>query len=99
MADLLISSEAEADLDEVWLHIAKESQSIERAESFLDRFTIFFSQLCKNPYMGRRREELRPGYRSFPIGDYIVFYRVTGAGDILLLRVIHGRRDLEQIFT
>jgi len=99
MADLLISPEAEADLDGVWLYIARESQSIQRAEQFLDRFTVFFSKLARNPYLGRPRDDLRAGYRGFPIGEYVVFYRLTEANEILVLRVIHGRRDLEQIST
>ena len=68
MADLHISSEAEADLDEIWLYVAKESHSIEHAELFLDRFAVFSSQLVKNPYLGRQRDDLRPSYRSFPVG-------------------------------
>jgi toxin ParE1/3/4 len=98
MADLHISSEAEADLDEIWLYVAKESQSIEHAELFLDGFAVFFSQLVKNPYLGRQRDDLRPGYRSFPVGSYVVFYRLVAAEEILVLRVIHGKRDLEEIF-
>ena len=99
MADLLISPQAEMDLDQIWLYIAKESQSIERAERFLDRFTTFFSRLARNPYLGRQRDDLRPGYRSFPIGSYVVFYRLVAAEEILVLRVIHAKRDLEEIVT
>ena len=99
MADLHISLEAEADLDDIWLYVAKESQSIEPAELFLDRFAVFFSRLAQNSYLGRRRDEIRPGYRSFPIGSYVVFYRLLPAEEILVLRVIHAKRDLEEIFT
>ena len=91
--------EAEADLDDIWLYIATESQSIEPAQLFLDRFAVFFSRLARKPYLGRRRDEIRPGYRSFPVGSYVVFYRLVAAEEILLLRVIHGKRDLEEIFT
>jgi plasmid stabilization system protein ParE len=62
-------------------------------------FTVFFSKLARNPYLGRSRDDLRAGYRGFPIGEYVVFYRLTEANEILVLRVIHGSRDLEQIFT
>ncbi|MGO9271591.1 MAG: type II toxin-antitoxin system RelE/ParE family toxin [Terriglobia bacterium] len=98
MADLLISPQAEMDLDQIWLYIAKESQSIERAERFLDRFTTFFSRLARNPYLGRQRDDLRPGYRSFPLGDYVILYRLTGAEEIMVLRVVHGSRDLGGLF-
>ncbi len=99
MADLHISLEAEADLDDIWLYVAKESQSLEPAGLFLDRFATFFSRLAQNPYLGRRRDELRPGYRSFPIGSYVFFYRLVAAEEILVLRVIHAKRDLEEIVT
>src|SRR5208282_1257453 len=99
MADLHISSEAEADLDAIWLYVAKESQSIEHAELLLDRFAVFFSWLAKNPYLGRQRDEIRPGYRSFPVGSYVVFYRLVAAEEILVLRVIHSDRDLGEILT
>ena len=98
MADLLISPQAEMDLDQIWLHIARESQSIERAEHFLDRFATFFSRLARNPYLGRQREDLRPGYRSFPLGDYIILYRLTEAEEVKVLRVVHGSRDLDGLF-
>src|SRR2546428_3625134 len=32
---------------------------------------------AENPYLGRRRDDLRPGYRSFPVSDYVVIYRVA----------------------
>jgi len=48
--------------------------------------------------MGRSRDkDLRPGLRSFPIGNYLVIYRVKGE-DVLILHVAHGRRDLETLF-
>ena len=98
MPDLLISPEAEADLDEIWLYIAKESQNAQRADTFLDRFAALFLRLAENPYLGRRRDELRPGYRSFPVGEYLVFYRVAGNDQIVVLRIIHGSRDIPSFF-
>ncbi len=67
-------------------------------EVFLDRFTAFFVHLRENPFMGRRRDDLRPGYRSFPVGDYVVIYRLAGKEEILVLRIIHGSRDIPSLF-
>ena len=48
--------------------------------------------------MGRRRDEdLRPGLRSFPVGEYVIIYRVE-AEDVLILHVIRGSRDIEALF-
>jgi hypothetical protein len=43
MADLRISAEAEADLDDIWLYVATEGQNAQRADYLLDRFAVFFS--------------------------------------------------------
>jgi len=49
------------------------------------------------PEAGRRREDIAPGVRSFPVKSYVIFYR-QGAGQIQVLRVLHGRRDVPRLF-
>lgn len=46
--------------------------------------------------MGRSRDELRAGYRSFPVGQYLILYRV-GEKAVEIMHVLHGRRDLRSI--
>jgi len=43
-----------------------------------------------------RRDDLRPGIRSIPVGEYVIFYRRDGE-DVLVLHVLHGRRDIGSI--
>jgi toxin ParE1/3/4 len=40
---------------------------------------------------------LAPGLQSFPFGRYIIFYRPV-ANAIEIVRVLHGARDIENIF-
>jgi toxin ParE1/3/4 len=47
--------------------------------------------------MGRNRDELFPGDRSFPIGRHLIFYRPI-ANDIEVIRVIDGARNLSELF-
>ena len=48
--------------------------------------------------MGRARDEdLRPGVRSVPAGEYVIFYRVREQ-DVRILHVLHGRRDIQTFF-
>jgi toxin ParE1/3/4 len=89
---------AESDLDDIWLYVAKESSSIEIANRLIDTITDRFLTLARFPYMGRSREEdLGPGYRSLPVGEYVILYCVENE-DVLVLRVVHGRRRLEALF-
>jgi toxin ParE1/3/4 len=54
--------------------------------------------LSRPPHIGRRRDDdLRPGLRSFSVGDYVVIYGVEN-NDVLILHVVHGRRDIEALF-
>ncbi|MGH9397231.1 MAG: type II toxin-antitoxin system RelE/ParE family toxin [Terriglobia bacterium] len=99
MTALRISPEAEADLDDVWLYMARESQSVDRADHFLDCFSTFFLRLAENPYLGRRRDDLRRAYRSFPVGDYLVIYRVPANEEVLILRIIRGSRDIQSLLV
>ena len=62
----------------------------------MDSLTTRFSLLGTHPRAGRRRDDLWPGMRVFPVGDYVVLYRVEGT-DVLILRVVRGSRDLEAL--
>jgi toxin ParE1/3/4 len=76
-----LAPEAEAELDDIWYYIAKESGSIEIADRLIDALTDRFFLLATYPHVGRRRDEdLRPGLRSFPVGEYVIIYRAEGEG-------------------
>lgn len=88
---------ADSDLDDIWYYIAKESGSIETAERFIASLTDRFYLLAENPYIGRSSEELRPGLRSFPFGQYLIIYRIKDE-DVVILHIFHGSRDIESFF-
>jgi len=90
--------EAEAELDDIWYYMAKESGSIEIADRVIDSVTDRFRLLARFPQMGRRRDEdLRSGLRSFVVGEYVIIYRAEDE-DVLVLHVIRGSRDLRALF-
>jgi plasmid stabilization system protein ParE len=53
----------------------------------------------EHPYSGRSRSEIRPSLRSIATKPYAVFYRVTNDGVAEVVRVIDGRRDIDEIFA
>jgi toxin ParE1/3/4 len=92
-----IAAEVEAELDEIWSYIASESSSPEAANRLIDSLTDRFFALSNHPYLGRRRDhDLRPGLRSLSVGAYIILHRIEGR-DVLILHVLHGRRDLKTL--
>ena len=95
MSQLRISPRASLDLIEIWSYIADDS--VANADAFIDKIYETMQLLARQPGSGRHREELVPGIQSFPFGRYIIFYRVA-ASAIEIVRVLHGARDIENIF-
>ncbi len=88
-----LAPQASAELDDIWLDIARGSGSIERADRVVDRITRRFHLLATHPHIGRERSDLRPGLRGFPVDTTIILYRIVGE-DVLILHVLDGRRDI-----
>jgi plasmid stabilization system protein ParE len=92
-----LAPEAEAELDDIWYYVAKESGSIEIADRLIDSIAERFYLLASHPHIGRERDaDLRPGLRSFAVGQYVIIYRID-AKDVLILHVFRGSRDIEAL--
>lgn len=95
MRRVLRSRLAGDDLLEVWLHLAKRDELA--ADRLIDRIESVCLKLATSPGLGRSRDELARGLRSFPVGRYVIFYRPCRGG-IEVARVLHGARDLDLLF-
>ena len=95
MATYRLTRRARQDVIEIWQRIAEDNEPA--ADRFIDRLIQHFQLLGDNPRAGRCRDELRLGYRSFPVGNYLIFYRIMEPG-VAVIRVVHGRRDLDTLF-
>lgn len=84
--------QADRDLDEIWLYIAMDN--IAAADTLLDRIGQRCHLAAKQTMMGRARPELAPNLRSFPVGNYVVFY-VPQPDGIAVVRVLHSARDVQ----
>jgi toxin ParE1/3/4 len=86
-----LTRRARRDVLHIWRYIAEDSEAA--ADRFIDRLLHHFRILGDVPQAGRQRDEIRPGYRSFPVGDYLIFYRVREPG-VQIMHIVHGRMDL-----
>jgi toxin ParE1/3/4 len=94
---LLRSPQADSDLDDIWYYVAARSGSMEIADQLIDSITGRFLLLATFPHAGRARDrDLRPGLRSFAVGEYLIVYRVHGE-DVLILRALRGSRNIEAL--
>jgi toxin ParE1/3/4 len=89
-----LAPQARAELGHIWMYIAEENGSVAAADAVIDAITERFYLLSQYPRMGRSRDDLRPGLRSFTVGQYVIVYTVAD-GDVEVLHVFHGRQDIE----
>jgi toxin ParE1/3/4 len=82
---------ANRDLVEIWGYIAEDNEAA--ADRLLERVDAVLRMWSQRPKAGRERPELVPGLRSFPVGNYILFYIPLPNG-IELVRVLSGYHDI-----
>ncbi|MEL6445864.1 MAG: type II toxin-antitoxin system RelE/ParE family toxin [Bacteroidota bacterium] len=93
---MLFLPAAEADLEEVWQYVADAGGSAPRADAYVRRLYDTMVLLAEHPMMGRTRDELRPGLRSFPAERYVIYYEPLDDGEgVLIARVLRGERDVQ----
>lgn len=48
-----------------------------------------------NPEIGRACDEVREGYRKFPHGAHIIYYKVPTTEELLIVRILHTTMDVD----
>ena len=95
MGIYFVSPQAAQDLQDI--HDYLFANNPDTADKFLDSITQKFEMLTNFPNMGRKRDELLSALRSFPVDDYLIFYRQIEE-EIEIVRVVSGYRDLDALF-
>jgi toxin ParE1/3/4 len=91
---LLRTSQADLDLIDIWTYISLFNP--QAADNLLDLLDQKSAALAENPYLGMARGDLAKGIRHFPVGDYLILYRVIDDG-VEVVRYVHGRRRLRDL--
>jgi toxin ParE1/3/4 len=84
---------ARSDLEAIWVYTA-EHWGVERAERYLQGLFDCFGELAANPGLGRERDDVKAGYRSFPHGRHMVFYLMV-SGSIEVIGIVHQSADID----
>lgn len=90
MGNIVTTPSAELDLAEMWHFIAIDNDKA--ADRLIDSIRDTLRRLADHPGMGTMRPELGSVIRSYPVGNYLLFYQRIEGG-IELVRVIHGARN------
>ena len=95
MSSFRILPRAGLDIEEIGLYIAQDSP--DAAMRIANRLYELFQVVAENPMMGQSQDDLALGLRSFPTGNYLIFYRPIENG-IEVVRVLNASRDIGSLF-
>jgi toxin ParE1/3/4 len=90
----LLRPRAQRDLEEIWEYSAAK-WGVDQAEAYIRQIQRTLHLLADEPRLGRSCDNIRPGYRKYPSGSHLVFYRILDHG-IDVVRILHQRMDVEQ---
>jgi toxin ParE1/3/4 len=96
MAGYDLTEQAVSDLREI-ARYTKREWGKEQARRYREELELSLQKLSLSPNIGRGREEIAPGVRSFRVAMHIAFY-TQRRGGITILRLLHPSRDIEREF-
>jgi toxin ParE1/3/4 len=89
-----LSPRAQADLDEIWDY-TEDCWGLDQAETYTRQLWKDIAIVANRPSLGRECNEVRRGYRMYPSGSHVLFYRQ--AADVIdVVRILHERMDYER---
>ncbi|MSP00179.1 MAG: type II toxin-antitoxin system RelE/ParE family toxin [Acetobacteraceae bacterium] len=91
-----ISPRARRDIEEIWAHTGKH-WGTDQAEFYTRQIGRDIARVAEQPAIGRACPEVRAGYRKYPSGSHVLFYRLIEGG-IDVVRILHERMDFGRHF-
>ena len=89
-----LTRSAQADLKSI-ARYTQERWGVRQRNTYLKEVDQVCRTLAKNPLMGRSCDDIREGYRKFPHGSHVIFYKQLGEDELLIVRILHGTMDVE----
>ncbi len=90
-----LSQQAEKDLEDIWVYLTQQDELL--ADKQIAQILNRLPMLSQYPNMGKQREDILVGLRSFPIKPYVIFYNKISDG-IEVIRILHQSRDVDAEF-
>ena len=94
MKRYILSPEAKTDIVNIRKYTTRQWGKVQ-TEKYTSRLRDRMRWLADNPMLGRSRDKIKEGYRSFNESSHIIFYRVAGS-TIEIIGIPHQDMDIEQ---
>ena len=97
MARFRVSIEAQADLRKISRYTGH-NWGLEQRNIYLDKLKLACLRISDYHSIGQPCDHIREGYRYFPVGSHLVFYRVATDDVIEIIRILHKSNLVGSVF-
>jgi toxin ParE1/3/4 len=94
MSGYVLSPRAKADLDDIWDYTER-NWGAEQAKAYIRLIGAAIQTLATSPARGKACDHIREGYRKYPAGSHVVFFRLTDGGSNVV-RIPHRRMGFDR---
>ena len=93
MCSFNLTNKAKNDLRKIAVFTEKTWGKAQR-NHYLKQFDDTFHLLAENPLSGVECSYIKNGYRKFPQGSHVIFYKRADKNEILIIRILHKHMDV-----
>ncbi|QTR50437.1 type II toxin-antitoxin system RelE/ParE family toxin [Candidatus Thiothrix anitrata] len=90
-----LSPLAVEDLKGIWRY-GTATWGLTKAEQYGEKLLDAFDFLAENPNAGQPINHIRTGYKRYPVGAHLIFYRLGLSSSVEIIRILHQSMDSEQ---
>lgn len=94
MKSFLLTYKAKSDLQTIALYTEK-NWGREQRNLYIKQFDDAFHMLAEAPLAGKSCDYIKSGYRKFPQGSHIIFYKAGVNSAIDIIRILHKQIDVD----
>jgi len=92
-----LSKKAFSDLIKIGKYTTKLWGKAQR-DAYLKQISDCFTKLSENPNLGLKCDYVRKGYKKFPQGSHMIYYRLNSEKVIEIIRILHKSMDVNSKF-
>ena len=94
MKAFALTHKAKEDLYSIALFTEK-TWGREQRNLYIKQLDEAFHMLADTPLAGKACDNIKAGYKKFPQGSHIIFYKVGSQTSIEIIRILHKHMDVD----
>lgn len=94
MAKYHLTNKATSDLLDIWDY-TYETWPKDQAEEYYNKLIEACEYISENAPIGKEYSEVKNGLLGLKVGRHIIFSRPLNENEVMIIRILHERMDLE----